>query len=687
MKHEDDVNRARIMPQNQNLIATKSPTRKVYIYDITKHPSVPAENDTKVSSADLTLIGHNQEGFALDWNSNSPGKILSGGDDSLICSWDVSKYDNRSDMLGKDVVASPSSVYTFHTSVISDVKWSLMHDSLFGSVSDDKILAIWDTRVGMQPQMIKKDAHDKEVNCLAFHPSNENFLLTGSSDQTIKLWDLRSPNNTISTFEQNESSENKNPLSKMSKQNDPAPKTMMDKQQRHIFQHHENSVYSVEWSPNLETVFASASTDSTVHLWQLDQIGAEQSAEDAQDGPPELMFIHGGHTAAVSDICWHIGEQLLLTSVAEDNIVHIWKMNSDILSQVGDDYDKLQSDRRGKAKASILVFIAGLEIEYFVCWKNLPIHALKRIQLQILMVKAFFPSSRAPRLSHLLNFSLANLQTHFCKSKSSFINAKNIRQSRQLQTAMNPPQSLYRLVPHLWALPQHYEVSCEPDFESDSLKLNQKIHFTVSKANNSDKPLFINGKYAKIHNSQVNNQPVQLNLAKDSSGNKYTDVFTFEVPENLQKDLTEVGKKFELDLNVDMKIKSDLEGAYYATSKVNGLPDQKLLVTQFESHFARDAFVCVDEPEAKATFNFKFILPQDTDVLFNTPPLHSKKLESGKIEHCFETTPILSTYLIAFAIGQFESHKTQIKNSDGTDIFIEFYCPKGNKDKIVTPLK
>lgn len=337
MKHEDDVNRARIMPQNQNLIATKSPTRKVYIYDITKHPSVPAENDTKVSSADLTLIGHNQEGFALDWNSNSPGKILSGGDDSLICSWDISKYDNRSDMLGKDVVASPSSVYTFHTSVISDVKWSLMHDSLFGSVSDDKILAIWDTRVGMQPQMIKRDAHDKEVNCLAFHPSNENFLLTGSSDQTIKLWDLRSPNNTISTFEQNEPSENKNPLSKMSKQNDPVPKTMMDKQQRHIFQHHENSVYSVEWSPNLETVFASASTDSTVHLWQLDQIGAEQSAEDAQDGPPELMFIHGGHIAAVSDICWHIGEQLLLTSVAEDNIVHIWKMNSDILSQVGDE--------------------------------------------------------------------------------------------------------------------------------------------------------------------------------------------------------------------------------------------------------------------------------------------------------------------------------------------------------------
>jgi hypothetical protein len=28
--------------------------------------------------------------------------------------------------------------------------------------------------------------------------------------------------------------------------------------------------------------------------------GEEQTAEDAEDGPPELLFIHGGHTAKIS---------------------------------------------------------------------------------------------------------------------------------------------------------------------------------------------------------------------------------------------------------------------------------------------------------------------------------------------------------------------------------------------------
>lgn len=35
-------------------------------------------------------------------------------------------------------------------------------------------------------------------------------------------------------------------------------------------------------------------------MWDLSKIGEEQSPEDAEDGPPELLFIHGGHTAKIS---------------------------------------------------------------------------------------------------------------------------------------------------------------------------------------------------------------------------------------------------------------------------------------------------------------------------------------------------------------------------------------------------
>ncbi|MES1905562.1 MAG: hypothetical protein MHPSP_002603, partial [Paramarteilia canceri] len=161
-------------------------------------------------------------------------------------------------------------------------------------------------------------------------------------------------------------------------------------------------------------------------------------------------------------------------------------------------------------------------------------------------------------------------------------------------------------------------VVCEPDFDNDKLILTQKITFKVSKADCSNQPLFINAKQPTIHKSQIDSHLVDLQLAKDNLGKQYDDVFTFTVPEELQNQLSNVGQTFVLDVNADMCISSDLEGAYYSYSKVDGQPDQKLLVTQFESHFARKSFICVDEPEAKSTFNFKFIVPDGIDVLFNT---------------------------------------------------------------------
>lgn len=38
---------------------------------------------------------------------------------------------------------------------------------------------------------------------------------------------------------------------------------------------------------------------SRINIWDLSKIGEEQAPEDAEDGPPELLFIHGGHTDKV----------------------------------------------------------------------------------------------------------------------------------------------------------------------------------------------------------------------------------------------------------------------------------------------------------------------------------------------------------------------------------------------------
>jgi WD40 repeat protein len=49
-----------------------------------------------------------------------------------------------------------------------------------------------------------------------------------------------------------------------------------------------------------------------------------QSPEDQEDGPPELLFIHGGHTSKISDFAWNPNDDWVVASVAEDNILQVW---------------------------------------------------------------------------------------------------------------------------------------------------------------------------------------------------------------------------------------------------------------------------------------------------------------------------------------------------------------------------
>ena len=73
------------------------------------------------------------------------------------------------------------------------------------------------------------------------------------------------------------------------------------KKRLHSIEGHSEDVLNLEWSPHAETVFASASSDRRVCMWDISRIGEEQTPEDAEDGPPELMFMHGECAFALSD--------------------------------------------------------------------------------------------------------------------------------------------------------------------------------------------------------------------------------------------------------------------------------------------------------------------------------------------------------------------------------------------------
>jgi histone-binding protein RBBP4 len=95
----------------------------------------------------------------------------------------------------------------------------------------------------------------------------------------------------------------------------------------HTFEGHTGDVLHVAWAPHAPTVFASAAGDRRVHVWDLARIGAEQAPDDAEDGAPELLFVHGGHTARPTDFGWApgAGERWTALSASEDNVLMLWQ--------------------------------------------------------------------------------------------------------------------------------------------------------------------------------------------------------------------------------------------------------------------------------------------------------------------------------------------------------------------------
>jgi WD40 repeat protein len=232
------------------------------------------------------LHGHTSEGYGLSWNSNVTGQILSGSDDSLICLWDI-----REACLDVQTLQ----IFKGHKSGVEDVAWCHFSPTKFASVGDDSQLMVWDSRDNRsgRPVDFVENAHNGDVHCLAFNPFDEFSIATGGSDGIVSLWDTR----------------------------------LLKKKVKSLFGHYEG-VYQVSWAPTEKNVLASSGIDRRVYVWDTATSLSDHAVDATVETSPELLFLHGGHTSKVSDFSWSPDNRLLVASVAEDNILQVWKMVS-----------------------------------------------------------------------------------------------------------------------------------------------------------------------------------------------------------------------------------------------------------------------------------------------------------------------------------------------------------------------
>lgn len=103
------------------------------------------------------------------------------------------------------------------------------------------------------------------------------------------------------------------------------------------------------------------------------------------------------------------------------------------------------------------------------------------------------------------------------------------------------------------------------------------------------------------------------------------------------------------------KLNRNMQGCYLSTYQHNG-KEYRIATTQFESHYAREAFPCIDLPAAKANFSLNIEVPDlaPGETILSNMPLESRL----PTRFFFQTTPKMSTYLIAWVIGPFQSVST-----------------------------
>jgi|APGre2960657404_1045060.scaffolds.fasta_scaffold31150_2 hypothetical protein len=306
LRHDGDVNAARPMPQMPELIATHSGAGAVLLFDTRRHPACvdpSAGSDAEAPAATRPrVLGRSAaEGYALAWSGQAAGMLAAddGAGVGGVRVWAAASG-------GAD---EPPPIFACRPSgsaAVNDLSWSSSEAAVF-AVASDAGLFCCDTRASGRGGAALAAAAGRPLRCVDMHPSDGRRLAVGDERGGVDIIDLRSPAAPL-----------------------------------HALRGHERgcAVARVAWNPHEELGGLLASAAGTVIIWDTSLTVAEAPPPRVAAAPPaEVAFVHGGHAAGASDVCWLAGDStgLALASVSpaaggedgeepvQSNVFQIWR--------------------------------------------------------------------------------------------------------------------------------------------------------------------------------------------------------------------------------------------------------------------------------------------------------------------------------------------------------------------------
>lgn len=123
-----------------------------------------------------------------------------------------------------------------------------------------------------------------------------------------------------------------------------------------------------------------------------------------------------------------------------------------------------------------------------------------------------------------------------------------------------------------------------------------------------------------------------------------------------------VDSKISIIINSTCRIDNSMTGVYFSSFKDKGR-EKRIVTTQFESHHAREFIPCIDEPSAKAVFELTVSDDSAFEFISNTE-IASKEIVGSTTTVRFKETPVMSTYLLGFTVGELAYVSSKGKVSD-----------------------
>uniref|UniRef100_A0A452TQV4 Aminopeptidase n=1 Tax=Ursus maritimus TaxID=29073 RepID=A0A452TQV4_URSMA len=224
------------------------------------------------------------------------------------------------------------------------------------------------------------------------------------------------------------------------------------------------------------------------------------------------------------------------------------------------------------------------------------------------------------------------------------------------------PWNRYRLPKTL--IPSSYNVTLRPNLTPNSEGLyifsgNSTVRF---RCNESTNVIIIHSK--SLNYTNIEGQRVALRGVGGSQAPAIDSTELVELTEYLVVHLREplqVNSEYEMDSEFQGELADDLVG-FYRSEYVENDVKKVLATTQMQATGARKSFPCFDEPAMKATFNITLIHPTNLVALSNMLPRGPTVPVTGDPNWSiteFETTPIMSTYLLAYIVSEFKNVETR----------------------------